>query len=409
MSDYVFKLILGGVGGFMLAAIIIGLLIFLFPTNVEKIVGWVASGVARLWRRADKTAVARRVQGEVNGCRASILRDAPNVITKKLKIKWTDAEEAEARVRGGDVVVFMRDSKHHDENVTTAVMAYLPKALIPRARRYIEADTMRAVDLTVARSILAHEDASEGALDIFFERHLDPARAGSDRLKAKVAQLDRVDMHGWLSRILLMEYRRLGELLYPGDPTEECLSEAEAFADWLSGLANRPPGSTDGSLTFKRKHFKVAIVLVAQRETLLDRGVEPYRKRTKRHLYADRYDSVYLLARDHNMDAVEEILASLEGDAMVASVRKHVFPLRPDFKIRVLHRDRSICACLRRRQQSREAASALADDDSNLPLEETGEPIVSTGTDTAVMHDDDIASSTAISASSGSERAPEPR
>ena len=152
-------------GGFLGALVLIGVYLLFFPEKAEKVAGWVAGLAARVWRKADKTAVKLRVQSDINGLRSLLHADAPTMIDKSLKISWNNAEQAEAVVRGGDVVVFMRDSRRHEENLANALMAFLPKALLTRARRYIEADTMRAVDLTVAKALLAQQDAGDGALD----------------------------------------------------------------------------------------------------------------------------------------------------------------------------------------------------------------------------------------------------
>jgi hypothetical protein len=367
LPDSILQLIVG-VGLTVGIVVVIVIYLALYPEKAERVAGWIVSGLARVWRGLHKKAIALKVQGEINELRANFLRDAPAyLIEKKLRVKWTTAEQAEAAIRGGDVVVFMKDAKRHDENLANAVMAYLPKALIPRARRYIERDTMRAIDLTVAKSLLAHDDASDGALDAFYNAHFDPAREGSLRVRQKISELDRVDMHGWLSRILLAEYHRLGQRLHPGEADESCIDEAEKLATWLAELAAQPPGSSDGSLTFRGKHFQVAVVFVAVKTRLLAEGVNPYRKRTKRHLYGDKFDSVYLIARDANIEAVHELLDTLGEDAMVASKVEHVFKLRADFKERVLHRERSICVCLRRRQLGYEEPDEITEDALDLP------------------------------------------
>jgi hypothetical protein len=360
--------LLVGVGLTVGIVISIVLYLALSPEKAERVAGWIVSGLARIWRGLHKKAIALKVQGEVNELRAHFLRDAPaSLMEKKLRVRWTTADEAEAAIRGGEVLVFMEDAGRHEENLANAVMAYLPKALIPRARRYLEPDTMRAVDLTIAKSLLAHDDASEGALDAFYNAHFDPAREASARLRRKIAELDRIDMHGWLSRILLAEYHRLGQRLHPGEADETCIDEAEKLAAWLAELAAQRPGSSDGSLTFWGTHFRIAIVFVAMKQRLAAEGVSPYRKRTKRHIYRDKFDSIYLIARDANIDAVRELLVAIDDDAMVASRVEHVFKLRPDFRERVFHRERSICVCLRRRQADVAEPAEITEDAIDLP------------------------------------------
>ena len=88
-----------------------------------------------------------------------MLKDGPDdLIEKKIKIRWAkDAEAATPVLREGEVLVVMQRSDHHEENVAHALMAYLPKALLPRARRYLDHERMRAADLIVAKSVLAEE------------------------------------------------------------------------------------------------------------------------------------------------------------------------------------------------------------------------------------------------------------
>jgi hypothetical protein len=351
------------VGGFFGALILIGVYVLFFPEKAEKVGGWIASLLGSGWRRADRAAVKFKVQADVNGLRATLHSDAPEMIDKALKISWTNAEEAEAVVRGGDVVVFMRDSRRHEENLANAVMAFLPKALLSRARRYVEPDTMRAIDFAIAKALLADEEASEGALEVFYDRHLDPARQGSERLRAKITEIDAIDLHGWLSRILLAEYRRIGEMLYPADPDGAVLHEAEELADWLYKLAARKKDEL-GALKFRGRYFRVAIIFVGLRATLEEHGSTPYRRRAKQLIYHEKFDAVYLLARDPNLYAVKEILESLKSDTSIASQTCHSYRLRRDFQARLrLRREHGICACLRRKD-------AVTDPPPDEPSEE---------------------------------------
>ena len=176
----IIKHVLGlGLGAIALSIILAVIWVAFFPEKVEKIGGWIAFAGSWVWRRLRKKAIALQVQGDVNELRAGFRRNAPdNLIEKKLKIQWTTAEQAEALIRDGDVIVFMKDTRRREENVTNALMAFLPKALIPRARRYLDPDTMRSVDLTVAKSLLSHEDSNEGTLEVLYEKHLDPRARG---------------------------------------------------------------------------------------------------------------------------------------------------------------------------------------------------------------------------------------
>ena len=329
-----------------------GIVIFIVVQwdKIERILGRVWSAISAVGRFGDKTAVAMRVQGDINTARAAITRHAPDgLLDSRIKIKWQDVEAAKALLRDGEVVVCMRRSKYHEENMAHALMAFLPKAVVPRARRYVDKPTMRAADLTLAKAILSAADQRPGALDVFFEEHLDPARE-DEELRQRIEEVDEIDLHGWLLRMMLPEFRQLGDQLYPGEVDRRCAQDAAGFTRWLYALASREPGSESAQLAYEGRYIRVAVVLVARRAVLLERGTDPYRKVAKRLIYSGEYDAVYLMGRDDNMDAVRAIFERLREDGRVASSSCHQYKLRPDFKKRKLPRDHAIIACLRPHQ-----------------------------------------------------------
>lgn len=328
-------------------AVVVIAYVLLMPEKAQIISGWLWSLIASVLRRGDRKAVALRVQGHVNASTKQLLKDVPEgIIEGKLKIRWSDAAQAQSVLRDGEVVVFMQRSKHHEENVAHALMVYLPKAVLPRARRYLDKVTMEAVDLTVAKTVLRRSVDSQGVLDVFYEKHLDPACETDAALHQKVTEMDEIDLHGWLMCVLLPEYRRLGNQLHPAIPDVRCRADAEAFARWLHRLAAREPGDENHPLSYEGSYLRVAVVLVAVSKKLEKHGTEPYRKYAKSLIYSGNYDAVYLMARDRNIWAVNEIIGKLGTDGRVDSSSYKEFQLRSDFAKRKLSRNRAIIACL---------------------------------------------------------------
>jgi hypothetical protein len=323
-----------------------------YPDKAEQVAGWIVGLLSKIYAKADRTAVALKVQGDINDACGTLLKTAPEaLIERKVKIKWTKAEEAEALLRDGEVLVCMEKVDHHEQNVANALMAFLPKAMLPMARRYLDSARMRAADLIVARGLLDQDGGKLGTLTVFFRDHLDPAKKQSRDLGEKIEEMDAIDLQGYLVRVLLAEYLRFGEELHPGEPDPEVLREAEEFARWVHKISAREPGTEVGSLSFKGRYFKVAIIFVGIRGRLMDEGLKPYRRRAKRYVYRDEYDAIYFMARDENMGAVETLAANLEQDGRVASVTSYRYALRSDFKKKYgLDRSRAIISCIRRRR-----------------------------------------------------------
>jgi hypothetical protein len=205
---------------------------------------------------------------------------------------------------------------------------------------------MEAVDLTIAKNVLGQSANAQGVLDVFYEQHLDPACEADTALQQKVVEMDEIDLHGWVLRVLLPEYRRLGNQLHPADPDRRCVADAEAFARWLHRLAARKRGDETLPLSYDGTYLRVAVIWVAVPKKLEVHGSDPYRKRAKSLIYSGRYDAVYLMARDRNIWAVREIVEKLRVDGRIDSSSCNEFQLRSDFAKRRLNRDRTIVACL---------------------------------------------------------------
>jgi hypothetical protein len=351
----------GGVFLFLVAAVIWAVT---HPEKTEKVAGWIAALVSKIWSRADKAAVAWKVQGDINAARTELLKSVPaGLLEREIKIKWTKGSEAEALLRDGEVLVCLERADHHERNVGNAVMAFLPKTMLPQARRYLDSDRMHAADLIVAKGLLAHRKSKPGTLNLFFRDHLDPARAKSPQLREKIDELDQVDLMGWLSRLLLAEYLQLGEALHPSEPDPEAIREAEELARWVYGLAKREPGDDDMSLTFEGRYFRVAFIFVGIKAKLEEHGAKPYRKAAKSHIYKERFNTIYLMARDDNMSSVTEITDSLKSDGLVEEIDTYVYALRSDFEARYgLKRSHAIIACIRRKRGTDEADLSPGED-----------------------------------------------
>jgi hypothetical protein len=106
--------------------------------------------------------------------------------------------------------------------------------------------------------------------------------------------------------------------------------------------------------------LSLGFVFVAQRETVVKQGLDPYRKKAKRMIYQEKCNSVYLMARDDNISAVREVREAFQGDGRVDGIATYEYRLRRDFAARRrLRRERAIIVAMR---AYRGTESAPADD-----------------------------------------------
>jgi hypothetical protein len=327
--------------------------VVLHVDEVSKIVGYAASGVAVIWHAADRTAVKYRVEGDVNSSVDALAKNSPDgVFEGKLKIKWVNAKDATALIKDdGEVLVCLRRSAHHEENVANALMMYMPKAVAPRARRYIARGTMRAVDLVLAKSLLVESTLGAGYLQVFYDQHLEPALEGDEILKRKVERTDAVEINGWLTRIFLHELKAFGDRIYPSEGHARYALEADRFHSWLYALASRPAGARR-PLAFKGELLRVGMIMVAKRMKLEREGLAPYLRWFDIYMNEMKVDTIYVVGSDDTIESVKEVIAAIADDPRVDATTEYEYSHRRQFRARIAPRQRAICAVVQRKAEA---------------------------------------------------------
>lgn len=247
-------------------------------------------------------------------------RDAPRA--------WRDA---------GGLVVVIRPSDDPGETATNLLIAYVARTLLTDARRHLPETVMCAADLRLARTLIAAEPALRDARHAFDARVA--ASCGDDpELEERWRQVDAIDVHGWLLRILLPEFRRVGEALGEGAVRETSKVAAEEFLEWLHRLARRPPGDRSVPLTHVGGNdFRVGVVLVGDARYVARRGLRPHLERAIAKMYDEKVDVLYVAGRGKRGVELTRfgVYDELVGCERVARAEAHEFRLRPDFRKRV--------------------------------------------------------------------------
>ena len=327
--------------------------------EVMTLFGLIWSGLARIFSFADRKAVKLRVEGRINSAVDDLLQIAPSdIVEGRLKIKWINAARDPYSVIGdGEVVVCMRKAVHQEENLCNALMAYLPNAVVPRARRYVSTATMKGVDLVLGKSLIVSSKLSGGFLQMFYDQHLQPARTSDGVVRNKIERSDAIDINGWLTRLFLHEVRALGDRLFPGEPHPRYLMEVERFHAWLYALAIRGAGEKS-PLAFEGELLKVGVILVAKRRKWEEMGARPYMWWFGRYMNTLKVDTVYLIGSDETVEAVEELRDMLKDRPGVGGIESHIYAYGRQFRARVAQRERAIVVAVHR-----DSVTAFLDDE----------------------------------------------
>jgi len=245
-------------------------LIWLFLKHPEKVERWISimtRTVAYFSNKAARIHMATDIQSTIDLQRKK-LNVHEEVLPYGVSVKWTNADEIQTDLKENKVVVMMRPYQSQARNLAHIVSLYVPRALLPKARRYVEPNLMSGIDHTISKFILK---ANTTALEYYISEIMGPA---SDEVKSWVVKMDKLNEQSILSRIFLSEIKRLN-ILYPQEPSQGVFRESVEIASLVYKFATKEPG-VDISPTYIGTYIKMAIVAVAKSEKIVYEGTEPH-------------------------------------------------------------------------------------------------------------------------------------
>ena len=235
----------------------------------------------------------------------SLSKDAENLIPYGLKIEWVKETEKEAFLKDGQIIVRMQHHGNQDKNFVNAVMAYVPKAVIPQARTYLHETINKSIDFTMVKKILMTQREGN-TLDYFKSSVFIPESTKDDYLRYYCLKMEKLDEKGMFTQMLLQEFLNLARKLYPKYPNDDIFEETLNFADFLENIAEKEPGE-DVRLKFEGKYINVTVILVAKSEVIFYRGIEPYINRVNDAI-KQNVENIYVSAWGSNVADAEEVV-----------------------------------------------------------------------------------------------------
>jgi len=286
--------------------------------NPEKLDHWasiIARCVAWFSSRAERAAVARDVQAEVNSFQKSVDSEVPGVLPNQLRIEWVSREETrEAFLKNNEIVVRLRHHRDRDRNMVTTILLYVSKGVLPRARAYLGAHLRRAVDFTMVRKILAGSK-QHTAVSYFFQEVADPEMEEKPELKTYCITMQKLDDMGYFTRILLRELHDLGLKMHLKMPDQDVYEDAGELVSFLDRLSSRKPGE-EIPLDFVGRRTRVGMLLIAKPETFAYRGFRPYERRIAKIIDLG-CSSIYICGRGANIGIVQELVSRYRDSEIV--------------------------------------------------------------------------------------------
>jgi transcription antitermination factor NusA-like protein len=376
MIEWVKLLIGSGITGTALLFVVI---IFLFM-NPDKFEHWMAifdrifyrasSSFPRIRRKFDRRVVASSIQDSVNGICGEINKQAPDILPHALKIEWVQSESPDVFIKDGKAVVRLKHYVNQDRNIVDATLMYLNKGLLPIANVYLDETLQKSCEYEVAKLVFAAR-RDTGAFAYFIENELNPTINSDVDFKHDLDMLEDLDYVGFFTRVFLTEVKQTGEKVLKSRPTPAIKQELRNFAEFLQIIATKGP-TEDVPLAFNGVRVKVAVVLVAKKETIQSYGKAAYIRRISR-IVREGYETIYVTGwGEEFVKMIEEIMNDLKGKIVTILRPPYYYriPLRKQKKAILLVCQPNLSYLAQQRELQEEVKQAMAE---NIPKIKNGE------------------------------------
>jgi hypothetical protein len=297
--------------------VLLGVIIYLLK-NPEKVDQW-NHIITKLfeWRRQkrEKQLISTSLDYRITSVARKINSEAEGILPFGIRIKWKNPDEVSSYVKQGNVVVVLKKHDDLDRNIIEACMAYVPQGLLPKSRNSIDKEVLESIDHYVVRKILSDGNYTS-AYNYFVRTVLDEKLTSDTEFYKWFEDMSRIDAIGFFTRVLLEEFRRLGDQLYGTLEEENYRKETKDFVEFLRKFYLRTPGDDTTKLAFLGEKIHIGIVLISKKKTWDIAGTDAYIKRI------DKYRSlgvsrIFLFSYAHEKDS-----SIVDSEGFVISVRK---------------------------------------------------------------------------------------
>ena len=304
--------------------IVVAIVVVIFCVcNIDKLLLLLSSlqtAVSFVSHRARKGAIANAIRGKMIKASKAIQPFGSKVLLQDLKIEWVKDESAETFIKNNQVIIRMTQQRNPHKNYVTAVTAFVGEALLPQAKRYIDPGILDMSKISVSRMLVLNGDLE--ALNYFDENILDPILEDDEDAKRIYDQLHILDKNGMFINILLNEYSKASQKIFPDQPDPLLVAESKELLLYLFRIA-MGSFSDVSELQFNREYFRIHIFLAARTETYAKAGLKPYLKHIGKSL-SQGTETVYIFGLGRKIAIAKEIADSVKDtDFRVDAVIPH--------------------------------------------------------------------------------------
>ncbi len=288
--------------------------IFLFPEKAQKWGSLLCRLIYAVVRRGQKKIVALDIQGKVNEYVRSLRKESSNLAPVGISIQWvTEREEPRSFFTENRLVIRMRHHSDQHKNLVYAIMVFISRVMLSKAKKYLSPSQKESLDLYVARKLLEKEQPQ--LIDRFFEDYFSNRAFSNKKIMSLLEKYAIIDKVGLFFPVLVQELTFLGEKIFFKRKSENIVGEVAAFIDFLRQYAEREIGSEETPTDFEGLYCRCGITIIAKYKKRTLGDCRPYVNYV-RELVAKRFENVYLIgsASDENRRFMDLISNEIQRD-----------------------------------------------------------------------------------------------
>ena len=288
---------------FVLACTFIIFLI-LNPEKAKTIKAWVLSivAVAGYFR---KNYIGTKIESQIaNGCKGLNNQIGQDFLNSNIEIKWVTKIDRDSFIKDDKIIIKLSYKDNPNSNFVNAVVTYLNKGFLSKARNYVAPSIIKSSELLIAKKLINNQCAP--ALSCFMEEVYDPLTKEKPELHQVIQDLNLLDNKGFFMQILLPELQYFGAQVYSTHfPTQLFHEETEKLLKFLLNVANKEQG-VDISPEYQTHYFNFSIMLMAKKEKINIQGLRPYIEYVK--IASLSFRKIYIIALGNQISHAKSLI-----------------------------------------------------------------------------------------------------
>lgn len=243
-------------------------------------------------REYDKKYIANDIKGRLNLARREIYCGEV-ILPKAIDVEWVDGQDLSSyEVKEGKFIVRLDPSTEQEQNIVHLARAIVKRTSLIGVRHIVEQPIKESIDLNLTKRILK-ECRNDESVTWFYKNIFQPISEKQDKLSEWNKKIVEIDEQGLLNAFLLVEIEDFSRRISGMEPRPYMITAISDLVRFVHDVFTRKQGEK-GDLEYSRAHIRVAIILVARVDTVLNRGIDPYIDAAK-IIMKKNYNTIYVI------------------------------------------------------------------------------------------------------------------